>query len=279
MRAWSAHTDIAAYVLGVLGEAGSLRFEEHLMDCPDCQLDLVELHELPDVLDLVKKNWPDPPVPAPGGRTLAPGPRVLRALLAEAKRKRRRRTGLLVAVAAAALVVAAPLVTLVVRPADAAGPSVSLGAPTSVEQPSVSPSAVPQPSVSPSAVSLSAVPPPAASPPIGALSVPGGGTSSGQTGGGFAVTARVAVTPREWGSSIDLELGGITGPIDCELLAIASDGAIRTVTGWSVPAKGYGIPGSPGLLHINGGTSLVDKDITRFEVRSADGTLLVAVNR
>lgn len=262
MRAWSAHTDIAAYVLGVLGEAGSLRFEEHLMDCPDCQLDLVELHELPDVLDLVKKNWPDPPVPAPGGRVLAPGPRVLRALLAEVKRKRRRRIGLLVAVVAAILV-AVPLVTLAVRPADAVGPSVSLGAPTSVAPLAVSPSAVPLPSASPLAVS----------PPS-----PGGGTSSGRTGG-FVVTAHVTVTPREWGSSVDLELGGIAGPIDCELLAIASDGAIRTVAGWSVPAKGYGIPGSPAPLRINGGTSLADKDITRFEVRSADGALLVALNR
>jgi hypothetical protein len=108
--------------------------------------------------------------------------------------------------------------------------------------------------------------------------VPGGGTSAGQAGGS-AVTARVTVSPREWGSSIDLDLSGIAGPIDCRLLALTSDGVIRSVTGWSVPAKGYGVPGSPDPLHVSGGTSLADKDITRFEVRSEDGTLLVAIPR
>ncbi|HEY2058355.1 MAG TPA: zf-HC2 domain-containing protein [Amycolatopsis sp.] len=270
MPAGAAHTDIAAYVLGVLGEADSARFEEHLMGCPDCQLDLVELHRLPDVLDLVKKNWPDPPVPAPGGGALAPGPRVLRTLMAEAKRKRRHRVALLAA--AAVLVVAGPVVTLAVRPADAAGPSVSIAAPASVAAPSVSPTAAPPGSGSPAAVSPSTE-------SLSAASAPGGGPSSGRTGGGFVLTAHVTVTPQEWGSSVDLELGGVAGPADCELLAIASDGAIRTVVGWSVPAKGYGIPGSPAPLHVSGGTYLADKDITRFEVRSADGALLASITR
>ncbi|WP_326833706.1 zf-HC2 domain-containing protein [Amycolatopsis rhabdoformis] len=251
--AGSPHTDLAAYVLGVLSEADNTRFEEHLLDCPHCQLDLVELHQLPDVLDLVKKTWPEPPVPVSPGRTLAPGPRVLRALMAEAtvKRKRRRRAGLAAATAAAALVVAGPLVTLAVHPADAAGPAVSLAAPTSVPAPSSTPSS--------------------------SLSAPGGGTSSGQ--GASAVTARVTVTPQEWGSSVDLELGGVVGPMNCQLLAISATGDIRTVTGWSVPAKGYGIPGSPDLLHVTGGTSLAADEITRFEVRADDGTLLVVVDR
>ncbi|SEP35232.1 anti-sigma factor family protein [Amycolatopsis saalfeldensis] len=273
MWAGAGHTDIAAYVLGVLGEAESARFEEHLMGCPDCQLDLVELYRLPDVLDLVKKNWPDPPAPVPGGRAPAPGPRVLRGLMAEAKRKYRRRVALLAA--AAALVVAGPVVTLAVRPADAAGPSVGIAAPTSVAAPPVSPHAVsPTTAASPPAESLSAASVPGAAP-----SSPGGGPSSGRTGGGFVVTARVTVAPREWGSSVDLELGGITGPADCELLAIASDGAIRTVAGWSVPAKGYGVPGSPAPLRVSGTTYLADKDISRFEVRSADGVLLAAITR
>ncbi|MFI5612182.1 zf-HC2 domain-containing protein [Amycolatopsis sp. NPDC051903] len=245
--AGSAHTDLAAYVLGVLDEADNTRFEQHLLDCPHCQLDLVELYQLPDVLDLVKQNWPDPPVPVTPGRTLAPGPRVLRALMAEAtvKRKRRRRAGLLAAAAAAALVVAGPLVTLAVRPADAAGPSVSLVAPTSL--------------------------PPA--PP----SAPDGGPSAGR--GAPAPTAHVKVTPEEWGSAVELELSGVAGPMSCQLLAISSDGDIRTVTGWSVPAKGYGIPGSPAPLRVTGGTSLPADRITRFEVRADDGSLLAVVDR
>ncbi|NBH07159.1 zf-HC2 domain-containing protein, partial [Amycolatopsis sp. SID8362] len=95
--AGSAHTDVAAYVLGVLSEAENTQFEAHLMNCPHCQLDLIELYQLPDVLDLVKRSWPEPPMPAPSPRTLAPGPRVLRGLMEEAtvKRRRRKRLGLL----------------------------------------------------------------------------------------------------------------------------------------------------------------------------------------
>ena len=54
--AGSAHTDVAAYVLGVLSEAENTQFEAHLMNCPHCQLDLIELYQLPDVLDLVKRS-------------------------------------------------------------------------------------------------------------------------------------------------------------------------------------------------------------------------------
>src|SRR5262249_20448136 len=134
-----------------------------------------------------------------------------------------------------------------VRPADAAGPSVSLAAPTSV--------------------------PPAPS----SSAAPGGGTSAGQGAG--SLTAPGKVTPGGGGSAGGLELSRVAGPMGCQLLAISSAGDIRTVTGWSVPAKGYGIPGSPAPLRVTGGTSLPADRITRFEDRADDGSLLVVVDR
>jgi hypothetical protein len=257
--AGSAHTDVAAYVLGVLSEAESTQFEAHLMNCPHCQLDLIELYQLPDVLDLVKRSWPEPPLPAPGPRTLAPGPRVLRGLMEEAsvKRRRRKRLGIIAGTAAAALVVAGPLVTLAVRPADAVAPA-SLSAPSNKQPPPVT------------SVPATSTPPP------GQL---GGGQTYGRGSGGSAVSALVTVLPVEWGSRVELELRGIVGPLKCQLVAISASGDERVVTGWSVPPKGFGIPGSPEPLRLQGSTSMAMDQIGRFEVRGEDGTVLVMVQR
>ncbi|MFC4080994.1 anti-sigma factor family protein [Amycolatopsis samaneae] len=261
--AGTAHTDVAAYVLGVLGEADSARFEDHLLDCPHCQLDLLELHRLPDVLELVKRSWPDPPVPAEGARGLAPGPRVLRALLAEsaAARKRRRRLGFLGAVAAAVAVLAAPFVTMAVRPAGAAGPpAASVARPVS---PPVASSFPPSPAEKPSPVPSAQA---------------GGATSFGRGDQGSAVRAQVTVAPRAWGAEVELELSGVAGPMTCELRAITRDGP-RRIADWRVPVGGYGVAGSPEPLRVGGVTSLSLSDITRFEVWTEDGALLVAIVR
>ncbi|GAB3577122.1 zf-HC2 domain-containing protein [Amycolatopsis endophytica] len=116
------HTDIAAYVLGVLDDADNAAFEAHLLDCPNCQLDLLELHGLPDILNDVRRYWPEPPVPAP---------RVLAPMLDEVADIRRRRTLVrrLVAVAALLLIIAGPLVTLAVTPSQAPAPAVASGPP------------------------------------------------------------------------------------------------------------------------------------------------------
>lgn len=262
--AGSAHTDVAAYVLGVLSEAESTQFEAHLMNCPHCQLDLIELYQLPDVLDLVKRSWPEPPMPAPGPRTLAPGPRVLRGLMEEAavKRRRRKRIGLLAGAAAAAAVIAGPLVTLAVQPADAVPPA-SLAAPSGKQPPPAT------------SVLATSVPPPS----TGGPNQPGGGQTYGRGSGGSAVSAVVTVSPVEWGSRVDLELRGIVGPLKCQLVAISTTGDDRVVSGWSVPPKGFGIPGSPDPLRLQGSTSLAVEQISRFEVRGDDGTVLVVVQR
>jgi hypothetical protein len=261
--AGSAHTDVAAYVLGVLSEAENTQFEAHLMNCPHCQLDLIELYQLPDVLDLVKRSWPEPPMPAPSPRTLSPGPRVLRGLMEEAavKRRRRRRIGILAGAAAAAAVIAGPLVTLAVRPADAVPPA-SLAAPSNKQPPPAT-----------------SVPATSTAPPAGAQGQPGGGQTYGRGSGGSAVSALVTVSPVEWGSRVELELRGIVGPVKCQLVAVPATGAERVVSSWSVPPKGFGIPGSPEPLRLQGSVSLAMDQISRFEVRGEDGTILVVVQR
>lgn len=238
------HTDVAAYVLGVLGEEDHATFEAHLLECPECQVELVEMYHLPDILDMVKKSWPDPPVKGPG-------PRVLRMLLADAAKSNRRRKIIRLATAAAVLVlvVGGPLAVLSLTDRD---PVITQAAPTVTT--SVTPSPVPKDS-----------------------GPDGGAAPFGWSEAGNAVGAEVTVQAKEWGSVVELELRGLTGPMSCQLIAYSRSGEAHVVNGWGVPAKGYGVPGSPDPLVVTGTTALKTSDIERFEIHKLDGTVLATV--
>ncbi|NGN66318.1 zf-HC2 domain-containing protein [Streptomyces sp. A7024] len=92
--------------------------------------------------------------------------------------------------------------------------------------------------------------------------------------------ATVSLLKKSWGTHVALKLGGVQGPLECDLVAVGKDGERQTVTTWSVPAAGYGevhgdMKSEPLLTH--GGTGLARKDIDRFEVRTLDGRKLVTV--
>jgi len=241
------HTDVAAYVLGVLGEEDHARFEAHLLECPECQVELVEMYHLPDILDMVKKSWPDPPVKGPG-------PRVLRMLLADAAKTGRRRKVIRLATAAAVLVlvVGGPLTVLSLTDRD---PVVTQAAPTTIVTSAPSTS-VPK-----------------------ETGPDGGAAPFGWSEAGNAVAAEVTVQEKEWGSAVELELRGLTGPMTCQLFAYSRGGEAYVVNGWAVPAKGYGVPGSPDPLVVTGTTALKKAEIERFEVHKQDGTVLATVRR
>ncbi|MFI6292966.1 zf-HC2 domain-containing protein [Nonomuraea sp. NPDC050790] len=50
------HHEVAAYALGVLDEEEHEAFERHLETCQDCQAELVELNEVPELLDELKHS-------------------------------------------------------------------------------------------------------------------------------------------------------------------------------------------------------------------------------
>ncbi|GII80318.1 hypothetical protein Sru01_53000 [Sphaerisporangium rufum] len=50
------HVEVAAYILGVLNKEDSEAFDRHLLDCPSCQRELIEMYELPDELDHLKRG-------------------------------------------------------------------------------------------------------------------------------------------------------------------------------------------------------------------------------
>ncbi|WP_329090585.1 MULTISPECIES: zf-HC2 domain-containing protein [unclassified Streptosporangium] len=47
---------MAAYALGVLDEEDLEAFQNHLMTCEECQVELRELSEVPGLLDVVKRD-------------------------------------------------------------------------------------------------------------------------------------------------------------------------------------------------------------------------------
>ncbi|HEU5026877.1 MAG TPA: zf-HC2 domain-containing protein [Spirillospora sp.] len=91
--------------------------------------------------------------------------------------------------------------------------------------------------------------------------------SASDAGTGASGTVAMQGTP--WGSRVALQLSKVRGPLECELVAVDRAGRAHTVAGWSVPAKGYGLPGSPQpRLTVQGGAAIKPADISRFEVRT-----------
>lgn len=91
------------------------------------------------------------------------------------------------------------------------------------------------------------------------------------------VTAKVGLESKNWGTHVALELRGVAGPLDCDLVAVSKSGARQIVTSWLVPEPGYGVPGKPEPLQVHGGAALRRGDIARFEVVTRSGESLITV--
>ncbi|WP_151477857.1 hypothetical protein [Streptomyces albicerus] len=102
-----------------------------------------------------------------------------------------------------------------------------------------------------------------------------GTTTAGETlraaDAGTGVRADVALREKGWGTEVSLSLGGVRGPRTCSLVAVSRSGRQVVVAHWTVPKKGYGVPGAPDELKLTSGSSLSPDDIAAFEVLTSDG--------
>ncbi|GAA3041925.1 anti-sigma U factor RsuA [Kitasatospora albolonga] len=103
------------------------------------------------------------------------------------------------------------------------------------------------------------------------------GVRHSATDASTGAVATVALEDRKWGTHVALQLAGVRGPLSCSLIAVGRSGEQQTVTSWAVPPAGYGLPGQPDSLITHGGVGLPSGQIDHFEVRTSDGTRLVAV--
>ncbi|MEV7811740.1 zf-HC2 domain-containing protein [Streptomyces flaveolus] len=105
MRSLERHRDVGAYALGVLDEAEAFRFEDHLMECPQCAAHVTGFGATTRQLMLYRRATPRFVHPL-----AQPGPRLLDRLLGELAhlRRTRRRRMLYGLAASVVLAVAGP---------------------------------------------------------------------------------------------------------------------------------------------------------------------------
>ncbi|MEV0489859.1 zf-HC2 domain-containing protein [Streptomyces atratus] len=108
MRAPEPHRHVGAYALGVLSAADAFRFEEHLAQCPLCEVRAAEFRAVTAVLGEYARRTPpgvDPVVRA--------GPELVRRVVdAVVAGRRRSRRGRLALAAAVVLAVGGPLAVI-----------------------------------------------------------------------------------------------------------------------------------------------------------------------
>ncbi|MDN3260707.1 zf-HC2 domain-containing protein [Streptomyces sp. CSDS2] len=86
------------------------------------------------------------------------------------------------------------------------------------------------------------------------------------------VWARITSADQGWGSELRVEAGDGAGPPGTRLLvAVGRDGSEQVVAGWTGPGAG----GRPAT--VLGATALSPDRIARYEVRTAEGKVLVTV--
>ncbi|MHA7962112.1 zf-HC2 domain-containing protein [Streptomyces sp. L500] len=246
------HTAVGAYALGVLDEADTARFEEHLADCPRCAAELEALMGLTTpLLAELKEATPDPVALAP-----EPRPHLLDRLLDDVTvtRRARRTRRLWLVAAAVALIVAGPFAGAALTGQDTGPGHTGVSAAKEMYDE--------------------------------------GEKYGGVTDPVTRANATVSLQDKAWGTHVALKLGNVKGPLTCDLVAVAKNGQEQVATTWAVPEAGYGIDkgddksGSPSgyqgtatePLYTHGGVAFNEKDIVRFEVRTLDGKHLVTVN-
>ena len=91
------------------------------------------------------------------------------------------------------------------------------------------------------------------------------------------VTGTVGLVAKAWGTQVTLDLAGVHGPLECQLIAVSKTGEQKVVTGWFVPAPGDGVPGHPAHLLVQGGTAIEIGSLAHFEVTVVNGRTLLTI--
>jgi hypothetical protein len=253
------HTDVAAYVLGLLDEAEMTRFEEHMIECDRCAEEAEELIDLPVLLqplvapppgahradaDAPDPFRPTPPADAVTAEAATADAATANAVAADAvavdatagtpARPRRQRRTLTLAAAVALL---------------AAGSFVGLGVGRHLGSPPTS--------VAADLVMM--------------------GEQHKATDPATGVSAVIGLESVGWGTHVAIQLAGVHGPLKCNLIAVSKSGEDEVVTNWIVPSPGYGVPGHEQALVVHGGAAMAPSDIDHFVVRTFDGKDLITI--
>jgi hypothetical protein len=246
------HETVGAYALGILDDAEATAFEAHLATCEWCAQQLDELAGMEPMLAALA-DLPGAGTPAIGESLSArPSPRVVEKLVDEVAdhRARKRRRSFYMVAAAGALIIGGPFVAVATSGGDDAGGGAT-GRPL------------------------------AASPAKEAFRLMTDKVSA--TDPDTKVTATIALQEKPYGTDAVMELKNVKGPEKCSLIAVGKNGERWTLTSWSVPEWGYGLPDAKTdrakqPLYIQGAAAPQPNEIDHFEVMTFDGHRLVEVD-
>jgi len=233
------HADVASYALGILDRAGVERFEDHLVTCDECALQLEDLIPVSRLLAGVDRE-----AVAAAHRSLEDRHLLvrMRGAVTTDRRRARWRQGAAVGVAAAVALAA-------VIGWTTTGPSTVQAGP------------------SPAAVASATLGAAAAGGGPGATTTPPG-TRYQNTDSSTGTTLEIYVDGQDWGSRLTITLSKITGPLTCTLIAVGRDGSISPAATWLVKADGYGTSAHKEPLTLTAASSMTVDNIARIEVRA-----------
>ena len=243
------HETVGAYALGILDDAEATAFEGHLATCEWCGQQLDELAGMEPMLAALADLPASQGSPAIGESLAARPSSQLSVRLvdevSESRAKKRRQSFYMVA-AAAALIITGPLAVIAVNGG-------SDGSKTE------------------------------AAPSSAAVAFENIADKVTATDASTKVTAVVAMEPKAWGTHAVLQLNNVAGPEKCSLIAVGKNGERETVSSWSVPEWGYGLPTAKtdeakAPLYVNGSAAFTPNEIDHFEVMTFDGKQLVEID-
>ncbi|MEU6081125.1 zf-HC2 domain-containing protein [Streptomyces sp. NPDC047108] len=230
---------LVAHACGALDDEDGRALEEHLSTCASCSFELVELHGLRELLDLVPSDLvraagPPPPVSEPLVR------RTIRA--ARGKRATRPSPGTARLAAAGAVTALALCGGIVIGQSiePHAGPSETIG--SAAEK--------------------------ATGADVSTSSVRGAAGVDARTGTRIVVKVTAAGDRVRLGASVT----GVPAGVMCRLVVVGWHGARETAASWRASASGEKDVGE-----IDGRASMNPDEIKAVEVRTADGRRLVSV--
>jgi hypothetical protein len=242
------HFDVASYALGILDERDASRFEDHLIECGTCAIELESFLQVADVLADV-----DAEALVAAEESQRDG-LVLKKMIGEVKRERRRANSRRLYSLAAAVVVFAML---------------SIGALFAGAQ-----WLAPEPNGSTQAQRPSG---PAQLDPL-PLSDGAGvggpdltGEQMGNTDARSGVRLDAALEPKDWGTQVQFAVSNIKGPLTCRLVAVRTDGGSEVLSTWTVGENGWGTAQRPEALVLPAVTSLPRADIAHLQIQSVSG--------
>lgn len=239
------HFDVAAYALGVLDERDAARFEEHLIDCASCP---IELESMLPVVDILADVDADSLVAVEQSRRDGI---MFNRMIGEVKQERRRANSRRLYSLAAAVVVFAML---------------SIGALFAggrwlADDPQPGPTAQR----------------PGDSTVLDPLPPPGGwggpelvGERMGATDSRSQVRLDAGLERKDWGTQVSFAVSNIGGPLTCRLVAIRTDGRPEVLSTWTVGPKGWGTQEQPNPLLLQAATALPRAEIAYLQVQSVD---------